>query len=491
MAKYPTFPTRAYVPEPRESRYAGTIGELLGLRGRNQAAYELARGDSSARMWNNIGEAIAGSVGMYQQQKDRDREMAIYEEDRRAQANLRGMQTKQAEAALMEQGRGQQRRDEFAGALKKGGGRDAVLKSLEADPEMYALATEHFNRIDTSHKQMLGEVAAGIRSFRDDPQAAMAAIDDLIAKGYDERQMEQYRQQIASDPRAVSSLVDALLTQSPLDAHRALVRKPQEPIRGRPGDVFIDPTTFQPIAAIPGEDNPPANPNEEALALRAAQGVVEAQKALEILKAQRPAPAAGGGPAAQRPLTQTAEAQMIGRLANQWVSVNKPVVELDRQLAIMDAGVEAEARGDVAQANEVVLQTFLKVIDPNSVVREGEFWRLQQGQSLVNRAKAAVQRITTGGWVTGEELKKYARLAHEIRDSLAKSQEPTRKRIGATAERYNIPPELIFADQPQAPDVPPPGGGMVKMRAPNGQISDVPADQVGHYESLGAKRVGG
>jgi hypothetical protein len=34
------------------------------------------------------------------------------------------------------------------------------------------------------------------------------------------------------------------------------------------------------------------------------------------------------------------------------------------------------------------------------------------------------------------------------------------------------------------------GGGTVKMQAPNGQTKDIPADQVEHYKSLGAKVVG-
>lgn len=158
----------------------------------------------------------------------------------------------------------------------------------------------------------------------------------------------------------------------------------------------------------------------------------------------------------QRPLTQTAESQLITRYQREWATANKPNTELGRQIVMMEAGLNAARRGDLAQGNEAVLQTFLKVLDPNSVVREGEFWRLQQGQSLVNRARAAVQRIQGGGWVPLPELEKYAALAKEIQQGLTTSTAGARSRIGKSADRYSIPHDLIFDAPPEAA---PAGGG--------------------------------
>ena len=35
-----------------------------------------------------------------------------------------------------------------------------------------------------------------------------------------------------------------------------------------------------------------------------------------------------------------------------------------------------------------------------------------------------------------------------------------------------------------------PQGGMLKMRAPDGEVADIPADQADHFLKLGAQRVG-
>ena len=148
--------------------------------------------------------------------------------------------------------------------------------------------------------------------------------------------------------------------------------------------------------------------------------------------------------AAQRPITQTAEAGLIGRLNGQWTTATKGPRELSQQLTTMRLGLQAAERGDMAQGTEAVLQPFLKILDPNSVVREGEFFRLREGQSYISRARGIMQRLTQGGFVPLSELKKYAALAEEIAKRQDSYVAGVRGRIGKVAERYNIPEELVF-----------------------------------------------
>lgn len=176
---------------------------------------------------------------------------------------------------------------------------------------------------------------------------------------------------------------------------------------------------------------------------QAARDAATAQYQRESLDIQRNRSEAG-----PRPLTPNAESQLINRYVTQWTTQTKPYREIQRQIGMMDAGLEAARRGDMAAGNEAVLQTFLKVLDPNSVVREGEFWRLQQGQSLLKRIQAVVQRVPQGGWVTLDELEKYARLAREVGESVSSHNAGVRSRIQRNLQRYNIPEELVFDDPP-------------------------------------------
>src|SRR5690606_34957396 len=78
----------------------------------------------------------------------------------------------------------------------------------------------------------------------------LIALDDLIAKGFDEKQMDQYRRAIQENPQAVADLVDGLLSQSPDEAHRGMVRPKAEPFTLSPGQQRFG-ADGQPIASVP------------------------------------------------------------------------------------------------------------------------------------------------------------------------------------------------------------------------------------------------
>jgi hypothetical protein len=153
-------------------------------------------------------------------------------------------------------------------------------------------------------------------------------------------------------------------------------------------------------------------------------------------------PDGGGGP---RPITGTAEANLIGRLAGQWTQASKNVREMDDALATMQAGLSAAARGDNGPAAEAIMVTFQKVLDPGSVVREAEFWRSASGQSLRSRIAGAMEKLRSGGQgIPAHELQKYAQLAQEARNARAANLSGVRTRLGRVADRYGVPHELIF-----------------------------------------------
>jgi hypothetical protein len=171
----------------------------------------------------------------------------------------------------------------------------------------------------------------------------------------------------------------------------------------------------------------------------------------------------------QRPITGTAEANLIGRLAGQWTQASKNVREMDEALATMQAGLAAAARGDNGPAAEAIMVTFQKVLDPGSVVREAEFWRSASGQSLRSRIEGAMERLRVGGQgIPASELQKYAQLAQEARNARAKNLTGVRTRISGVADRYGIPHELVF-DSDAGVVVPPedgPAGGASAGGAP-------------------------
>jgi hypothetical protein len=152
--------------------------------------------------------------------------------------------------------------------------------------------------------------------------------------------------------------------------------------------------------------------------------------------------AASGG--AAKTLSPTAESNIINRLSNQWMTASKPVRELDRAVSLMDTGIKAAEEGNLAQGAQAVLVTFQKILDPTSVVRETEYARSAEGLALLSRIQGAYERLASGGaGVPVSELKKFASLARQMADAQRSSVKAIQERIGKTADRYNIPRELV------------------------------------------------
>jgi hypothetical protein len=147
-------------------------------------------------------------------------------------------------------------------------------------------------------------------------------------------------------------------------------------------------------------------------------------------------------------ITPTAESNILNRLVTQWSTAIKPARDLSRQAKIMDAGLAAARRGDLAAGSQAVLVTFQKILDPTSVVRESEYARSAAGQALLARMEGIQDRLMRGGaGVPLPELEKFAQLAKEmVRVSTGGYIEAVKARIGRTADHYKLPHDLVFDD---------------------------------------------
>lgn len=201
------------------------IADLLLDIGRAKANAHLGAGQAWGNAAQQLGQIPGLTIAQMRQGQEQDQA-----------GRMRDLQMREGESALADQDNARGVAASRSAAYQQGGGRAAVLKRLEADPEGYATASKHFDELDTSLKRVMGTAAAGVRAFKDTPDAAMTAIDELIAQGYDERTMDKLRGQIQQRPDSITALVDKLLLESPEPAHRAMVTKPAEPYTLNQGD---------------------------------------------------------------------------------------------------------------------------------------------------------------------------------------------------------------------------------------------------------------
>lgn len=82
-----------YVPDAYEpSPYGRTIGDLMGMRGQQEADAIRRSGEVRANAWSNVGQIVGQGVQNYQQQKQRDQEWAVQQRRTRQQDELHDLQ---------------------------------------------------------------------------------------------------------------------------------------------------------------------------------------------------------------------------------------------------------------------------------------------------------------------------------------------------------------------------------------------------------------
>lgn len=226
MARYDPLP---YVREtrPRNLRLA----DLYLRQGEQQAESERRRGEIAAQLWSRVGDSVGQAGAAIAMAPQQERERQAKEAAAAQETKLRGMQVSEAERQIND-------RENFDLAMSAGS-RQKTLEALKSRPELYEKAQQHFTNIDTSMKKLLGDAAAGIADFGYTPEAAMAAMDDLLDQGFDEKKIEPFRAAIQKNPAAVKQIVTSLLSQSPDPRHQAMA-KPQL-TEVSPGASLVDP----------------------------------------------------------------------------------------------------------------------------------------------------------------------------------------------------------------------------------------------------------
>lgn len=164
---------------------------------------------------------------------------------------------------------------------------------------------------------------------------------------------------------------------------------------------------------------------------------------------------------------------MAERLAAAWAKANGPTKEMDRQLRIMRVGRQAFDRGDKVGGAQTIINTFGKILDPTSVVREAEYARTAAGQSWLDRLQGFYDTAKSGGAnVDPAVLKGLVDTAEGFFASMQEVNAGTRRRISAQAEKYQLRPDTIFDDLIAGDPThqPSQSGGQYRVTAPDGSV---------------------
>jgi hypothetical protein len=415
-----------YAPTSQYQR--GSLGELMLRKGEIEAEGLRRGGEITSNAIGSIGSLLGGTLRDYAEQrqaKDAAQAKELAEAPRRAMQQ-RGLEL---DIETKEQG------------LEKGR-RDAI--------ESQVLSKMFSGKEPPTQEMIIGVVG---------PERGIAISKGLDALRPDKQKQYTDQSELLRDALLGVNAVPEPMRPGAYDlARKNLVTRGLITEDMAPAE--YSPESFAQLMNFGQEPEAPKDKSysEAELAYMAAQGDPNAAKAITTLGAEqrRHNMVTESKAGAKRELTPTMEANIVNRLNTQWGAANKTSKELNNQVRLMDAGLSAAEKGDLAQGSQAVLVTFQKILDPTSVVRESEFARSAAGQSLLTRIQGAAEKLVKGGsGVPVTELRKFADLAREAVKAQQADMPGARKRIGAIADRYGIPHELIFEDQPSSQAVPP------------------------------------
>ena len=159
--------------------------------------------------------------------------------------------------------------------------------------------------------------------------------------------------------------------------------------------------------------------------------------------ANRKAAASGGG------LTPYQQFQATQSISKDNAARTESAREILRQTQLMKTAYDSFARGgDKNIATQAIISTFNKILDPTSVVREGEYDRTAQGQSLLSTIQGRLQNITQGGSaITPATLKAAVDLAEQFLEGSRRSLEAENERSARLAEQFGLDSSFVTSGQ--------------------------------------------
>lgn len=172
--------------------------------------------------------------------------------------------------------------------------------------------------------------------------------------------------------------------------------------------------------------------------------------------------AAGQGITPKETLTGQDKINMEVKLAGNFEQYAKESKTAVKQLGIMDTAWNTIQDGmntgyitnpdtgekekfNLNAPSQAMLVTYQKLLDPTSVVRESEYARSGDGQSLVNRIEGLYDKLNRGGaGVTVQDLSQFHSLSQELLKNYQAEQLDLAARIQTQANNYGLNIENIL-----------------------------------------------
>ena len=132
----------------------------------------------------------------------------------------------------------------------------------------------------------------------------------------------------------------------------------------------------------------------------------------------------------------------VSDLGKRWLSESKNFLSMmESANQLLASAKENSAAGDIS-----MIFTFMKALDPTSVVREGEQASAQNAAGVPERVRNVYNNMLTGQRLSPEQRKEFISLANSLVKSGMPEQERRNKYFTDLSNAYNIKPSLVVRD---------------------------------------------
>jgi hypothetical protein len=113
------------------------------------------------------------------------------------------------------------------------------------------------------------------------------------------------------------------------------------------------------------------------------------------------------------------------------------------------AQIEQAAQSPSAQNDLALIFSYMRMLDPTSVVREGEFATAQNAAGVPDQIRNAYNRAANGERLNPEQRKGFVASARGIKDQAQQQIDSYREQYSSLANEYNYSPSRIIGSHPK------------------------------------------
>ena len=190
----------------------------------------------------------------------------------------------------------------------------------------------------------------------------------------------------------------------------------------------------------------------------------EIREQLEVDKLKPKPMGVGGAAAGPKPLSLKDQLGVEGKLRDDFNGAMKPITEMRRSFERLNSAQD-DAAGDLA-----LIFNYMKMLDPGSAVREGEFANAQNAAGVPDQIRNQWNKLQSGERLNPNQRASFRSQGAKIYEGYKKDGDRIRTTYTNEAKRIGIEPSAIFLSAPEeqqeAPKAAAPAGPQVSKAPP-------------------------